>query len=293
MRSATFLFTSFASLFALAVACSPSSEADEGARADPTPTVDASVAEDATSPAVDASAVSVPHLHAHNDYEHARPLLDALDQGFDSVEADIHQADGKLEVSHDLVTTKGTLAALYLEPLAARITANGGSVHGDGRPFFLWLDLKEDTVELKAALVAELAKYDFLSTFTDAAEETKAVTVILTGSAAKVALADTPAPRRFIRDSNDFDDGDPQADTRWGYYALLYLNSVSWDGQGTIPAEELTRLKTRVDAIHQKGRKLRFYASPDMPAFYDVARATGVDFIGTDDLAGLAAAMKK
>ncbi|HEY3789313.1 MAG TPA: hypothetical protein VGL71_10685, partial [Urbifossiella sp.] len=29
------------------------------------------------------------HAHAHNDYEHKRPLLDALEQGFCSVEADI------------------------------------------------------------------------------------------------------------------------------------------------------------------------------------------------------------
>src|SRR5436190_12307328 len=30
----------------------------------------------------------LPQLHAHNDYEHKRPLFDALDHGFCSVEAD-------------------------------------------------------------------------------------------------------------------------------------------------------------------------------------------------------------
>ena len=34
--------------------------------------------------------------HAHNDYLHERPLLDALDHGFTSVEADIFLVDGKL-----------------------------------------------------------------------------------------------------------------------------------------------------------------------------------------------------
>lgn len=28
--------------------------------------------------------------HAHNDYEHARPLIDALERGFGSVEADVY-----------------------------------------------------------------------------------------------------------------------------------------------------------------------------------------------------------
>src|SRR6266571_3355435 len=36
------------------------------------------------------------HAHAHNDYEHARPLFDALDRGFCSVEADIYLVDGQL-----------------------------------------------------------------------------------------------------------------------------------------------------------------------------------------------------
>src|SRR5436190_1820266 len=37
----------------------------------------------------------LPNAHAHNDYLHTRPLLDALDQGFCSVEADIHLVNGK------------------------------------------------------------------------------------------------------------------------------------------------------------------------------------------------------
>ncbi|HET6325009.1 MAG TPA: hypothetical protein VFG04_09940, partial [Planctomycetaceae bacterium] len=38
--------------------------------------------------------------HAHNDYEHKRPLFDALDQGLCSVEADIFLVDGQLLVGH-------------------------------------------------------------------------------------------------------------------------------------------------------------------------------------------------
>src|SRR6478672_5812077 len=34
--------------------------------------------------------VPLANAHAHNDYEHARPLYDALDQGFTSVEADVY-----------------------------------------------------------------------------------------------------------------------------------------------------------------------------------------------------------
>src|SRR5687768_12660763 len=57
--------------------------------------------------------------HAHNDYEHTRPLFDALSHGFTSVEADIYLVDGKLLVAHDREDLKAerTLAALYLDPL--------------------------------------------------------------------------------------------------------------------------------------------------------------------------------
>ena len=67
--------------------------------------------------------VPLERAHAHNDYEHERPLYDALDHGFKSVEADIWLIDGELVVSHDdprLPTTEepqGTLESLYLKPL--------------------------------------------------------------------------------------------------------------------------------------------------------------------------------
>ena len=44
----------------------------------------------ATSPS---SPTPLPRAHAHNDYEHPRPLLDALSHGFCSVEADVHLVD--------------------------------------------------------------------------------------------------------------------------------------------------------------------------------------------------------
>jgi hypothetical protein len=48
------------------------------------------------------SVIPLVNAHAHNDYEHDRPLFDALDHGFCSVEADIHLVDGQLLVAHNL-----------------------------------------------------------------------------------------------------------------------------------------------------------------------------------------------
>src|SRR6185295_14563982 len=69
------------------------------------------------------TAKPLPQAHAHNDYEHARPLLDALDHGFCSVEADIWLTPDGLLVAHDRKDLKParTLEALYLDPLRERV----------------------------------------------------------------------------------------------------------------------------------------------------------------------------
>src|SRR5687767_4507998 len=69
--------------------------------------------------------------HAHNDYEHTRPLLEALAHGFCSVEADVHLIDGQLLVAHDRkdVQSERTLTKLYLEPLRERVRQNAGRIY--------------------------------------------------------------------------------------------------------------------------------------------------------------------
>src|SRR3954463_3290153 len=93
-----------------------------------------------------AALVPLERAHAHNDYEHARPLLDALDQGFCSVEADIHLIQGHLLVGHDprQLRPDRTLQSLYLDPLKKRIAENGGRVYRDGPTVTLMIDVKSD-----------------------------------------------------------------------------------------------------------------------------------------------------
>ncbi len=106
-------------------------------------------------------ALLLTHAHAHNDYAHARPLLDALDHGFCSVEADIFFTNGCLLVAHKFSQTKPerTLQALYLDPLRDRVRKNGGRVFPDGPEFTLLIDLKQDWRTLYPPLRAVLTNY--------------------------------------------------------------------------------------------------------------------------------------
>src|SRR5215471_12531807 len=132
-----------------------------------------------------AGPVPLTRVHAHNDYEHDRPLFDALDHGFCSVEADIYLVDGKLLVAHqrNQVKPERDLRALYLDPLCRRINNNGGKVYRGGPQFTLLIDLKTDWNTIYPVLRETLKDYsDILTTYESGSRKSRAVRVILTGS---------------------------------------------------------------------------------------------------------------
>ncbi|MFO0597857.1 MAG: hypothetical protein U0228_21325 [Myxococcaceae bacterium] len=247
-------------------------------------------------PDVDAGPTFPPSLkHAHNDYEHTRPLLDALDQKFESVEADIW-LDGngnEIGVSHNGAPFKGTLKGLYLDPIADRVAMNGGSVYGDGKTFYLWLDIKDGSTILQDLLVTQLSGYAFLTRFDDTGiAQQGAVTVLLTGDdKAKKALVDRPAPRTYARDSNDYSVNDGPADGKWVSYAVNYFAVMQWDGTDPIPAAQQKQLENLVNGAHAKGRSVRIWSNPDSAPYWKAAKAAHVDFINTDKLADLASSL--
>ncbi|MFO0848561.1 MAG: phosphatidylinositol-specific phospholipase C/glycerophosphodiester phosphodiesterase family protein [Gemmataceae bacterium] len=231
------------------------------------------------------------HAHAHNDYEQTRPLFDALDQGFCSVEADIYLIDGQLLVAHDRKDAKPgrTLERLYLDPLRERVTANGGKVYRDGPPFYLLVDVKTGAEATYRALDKVLAGYaDILSVSRNGQHQPKAVTVVLSGNRAKDLIAKQPVRYVGIDGRPEDLDSDAPADLLpWvsGNWAL----SFRWQGNGPMPAAERAKLREMVRKAHARGRLVRFWATPEKEAVWKELRAAGVDLINTDKLADLRA----
>ena len=127
----------------------------------------------------------LPQAHAHNDYLHARPLLDALQQGFGSVEADIFLVGEELQVAHERssLSPDRTLRKLYLEPLKQRIADHSGSVFGDGENFTLLIDIKTAGEPTYRALNELLSEYrEILSYFDQGEWQPGAVTAIVSGN---------------------------------------------------------------------------------------------------------------
>ncbi|GHE45852.1 hypothetical protein GCM10018785_14420 [Streptomyces longispororuber] len=236
--------------------------------------------------------------HAHNDYEHARPLLDALDHRFTSVEADVFLVNGQLLVAHDPedLDPARTLEALYLDPLAARVRAHHGSVyrrwHGQ---FQLLIDLKTEGAATYRELDRRLRPYRRLfTTYAYGKVVRSAVTAVISGDRAARPVLEAQKVRRAFYDGRLADLGGP---ARASFMPLVSDNwslHFTWRGVGPIPPAERDKLRGIVSAAHRRGQRVRFWATPDAPgpareAVWDELLAAGVDHLNTDDLAGLQA----
>jgi len=228
--------------------------------------------------------------HAHNDYEHKRPLFDALDQGFCSVEADVYLVDGKLLVGHtrSSLRPERTLEALYLDPLKQRVEANGGRVYRDGPPFTLLIDVKTQGSKVYAVLRTLLARYrEMISSPTDHTAPRRAIDVVISGDRAIEDIEQDPSRLVGIDGRLSDLDSDKPADL----FPLISDNwrlHFKWRGTGPMPPDEQEKLRSIVKKAHEHGRRVRFWSTPEKPELWQALYDAGVDLINTDNLPGLA-----
>ncbi len=235
------------------------------------------------------------NAHSHNDYEHQRPLEDALSLGFTSVEADVYLVDGELLVAHYpfQVDEERTLEGLYLAPLWERFRQHGDTVLPGAKSITLLIDIKRDGVAAYAALQPLLVKYRrMLSVTIDGNFVPGAVTVVISGD----------RPIQQIRESNpryvgiDGRFADLNSDEPASLYPLIsenWANHFEFRGVGQMNDSERTKLREWVNKAHTNSRRLRFWATADYEKLWTELHAANVDLIGTDDLPLLARFLKQ
>ncbi|MFI6934157.1 phosphatidylinositol-specific phospholipase C/glycerophosphodiester phosphodiesterase family protein [Streptomyces sp. NPDC050287] len=256
-------------------------------------------------PAADALAGEQKHrprplwrAHAHNDYEHPRPLFDALDHRFGSVEADIYLVGDQLLVAHDPVDLDParTLESLYLDPLAARVRAHHGSVYrGYRKPLQLLIDIKTEGSSTYLELDRHLRRYKGL--FTTCAHGRVLpgpVTAVISGDRAARTPMEAQTVRRAFYDGRLADLGTSAPASFVPLISDNWTLNFTWAGVGAFPDAERQKLRGLVRAAHSRGQKVRFWATPDVAgpardALWAELLAAGVDYLNTDDLAGLEA----
>jgi glycerophosphoryl diester phosphodiesterase len=229
-------------------------------------------------------------FHSHNDYDRARPLLDAFEAGASSVEADVFLVNGQVLVAHDLVDTRPdrTLRSLYIDPLA-QLLADGWNDSMPREHLYLMIDLKQGGDEILHAIIRDLEPIaGHLTRVIDGELIPGRVTVFLSGDAPRSTVyamsdrtvfidgrlrdLDRDPPRTFI----------PVVSSRWS-------DTFSWNGIGAPDPAEVAELQRLVDLAHSQGRLIRFWAAPDTPASWALQRDAGLDLINTDRPAEISA----
>ncbi|NRB50960.1 MAG: hypothetical protein HRU41_25040 [Saprospiraceae bacterium] len=236
--------------------------------------------------------IALPNAHAHNDYEHKKPLFDALSNGFTSLEADVHLINGNLYVAHDppkdLAKTP-TLQSLYLEPLYRWIAEHDGRVYANYEaPIFLMIDIKTKAEPTYEVLKKTLAPFEKMLWHVENGKvKPGPVRVFLSGNRPIAMVQEEKKQLAGI-------DGRPK-DIGKGYSADFmpvisdnYRRHLSWRGKKEGPKiEEYDQLKAWIEEAHREGKLVRLWASPENEAVWIKLRELGVDLLNTDHLSDL------
>jgi len=229
--------------------------------------------------------------HAHNDYVHERPLFDALQCNFKSIEADVFSIDDSLFVAHNFedITPGRTLRQLYLEPLKEQINENNGSVYANGEEIILFIDIKDDGLRTYQLLHKILQEYQHeVSVFENDVKSKKAILVVVSGN----------RPFEFMQSQTiryagyDGRMGNLDSDispTLMPVVSDNWRKHFKWNGIGEIPVIEKLKLQKISTEAKNKGYILRFWGTPNRTpeqrkAIWKELKNAGVGLIGADNL---------
>jgi len=221
-------------------------------------------------------------IFAHNDYVRAQPFYTAYNLQVGYIEADIFLVRGELLVAHhrNEIEAERTLAALYLEPLSAKVDENGGSVYKDPQCHLtLMVDLKTEGTATLKKLVELLQQYPRLLAC-------RGLRFMISGN--------VPPPEQWKEyPSFIWVDGRPGRDytaeqlERVAMISTSFREHVKWDGNGEMSDAAKRTVRMLMDDAHAKGKRFRFWATPDFGKAWREQMNLNFDVIVTDDVIGL------
>jgi len=223
------------------------------------------------------------NAHSHNDYNRERPLYQALENNFRSIEADIFLCGGQLVVAHSIeeIDKTKTLETLYLEPLSKLIAKNKLVCS----PIYLFIDIKKDGKAVYHVLRKMLIKYaDILTSYNGEIIYTKAVSVIISGDRPfDEIINDTIRYAAIDGRLNDISKPSylfPIISDNW-----FNVSSCLEKHYGDVNSE--TGLKKLSVNIKNSGKLFRIWGAPDNGKSWQVQYNAGVSLINTDNINGL------
>lgn len=229
----------------------------------------------------------IPLGHSHNDYLQQRPLWDALENGFTSIEIDLYTAsDSSLRVSHlpFSLNAKPTLDALYLRPLKQWIDQNHGRVYPDtDLVLTLMIDLKGNGAITYPLLKQALLPYrDYITRYEQRALYPGPLRILLSGNR-PVELLAADAEQWFSLDAplgNTYVGQNVRVDRESAPYAAHFKKR----GNGSLSEAEHEKLRNFVKQTTDNGHELRFWAAGNNPKRWETLANAGVSTLNADKL---------
>lgn len=179
---------------------------------------------------------ALPNGFAHNDYMHKRPLLEALENGYTNIEADVFLHNNKLIVAHfsPFFKKNRTLENLYLKPLYEYIKQHNGRIYENyTQPLILMIDIKSSANITYQALKPLLEKY---SSILSVSEEGKLipgkVTIILSGHKPYDLINSEKKNLAFIDTDFKMIYQDRSKNVLYPMTSCKYSHMIKWKGKG-------------------------------------------------------------
>lgn len=233
---------------------------------------------------------STANAHSHNDYEKSAPFRAAYNEGFGSVEADLHLINDTLWVAHDSAKPgiSPSFEKLYLQPLDKEVSLHKGYPYADhNKSLQLLIDLKTAAIPTLDKVVATLKQYPALT-------NSPQIRFVISGSRPDPATWNQyPAFIWFDGNLGESFSYTPATLSKIALMSASFTKYSAWNGKGRLVAKEQDTIQKLITAAHALGKPVRFWASPDITnAWYQLMKLK-VDYLNTDHIPELGAFLKK
>ena len=218
--------------------------------------------------------------HSHNDYERQRAFTDAYEQQFGSVEADVFLVNDTLFVAHNLkdIRSGRTFSNLYLKPILAQTEKNNGHIYAqEDVSLQLLIDLKTAGPETLAALIKELEPHQQILA------PAGTVRIVVSGNVPDAAAFEQ-YPKFIYFDGRPENTYSPAQMAHIGLISQAFQKYSKWNGEGPLPEKDKKAIQKMISQVHDLGKKVRVWATPDNINSWKTMMALGVDYLNTDNV---------
>lgn len=223
-----------------------------------------------------------PAIFAHNDYEKPWPFYNAYNLRADFIEADIFLVNNQLMVAHEekQISNDRTLSSLYLQVIDSVLIANNDRVYpGSKQSLALSIDIKSEAVSTLNSLIEQLKKFPRLI-------RSKTFKIMISGN--------MPAQNTWQK-YPDYIYFDGRPEKTYSNYELSRLLMIStsftkysqWNGNGLMKPEEKMKIQELINASHRIRKPIRFWATTDTEAVWEMLLKMNADIINTDEVSSV------